>query len=86
MSTEKPTCGNCPYYDVGADNKGLCRNMIPNVLNIDGDPVTVWPIVDDSDWCGMHPVIRAFAMRSEMTPSTKVIEDTLGGLLDRIGK
>ncbi len=53
---ERPTCGNCRYWDERKDGDGFCRRYAPRPVVLDGEQSTwryaAFPIVDAGDWCG----------------------------------
>jgi hypothetical protein len=56
LKTE-PNCSQCGYYRFYLDNKdrtiGICRRAPPSVLiDHEGDPISVWPLVDNKNFCG----------------------------------
>ena len=53
------TCETCRYGDFGySGHEGLCRRSAPIIVlaspNTDPHPMTLWPTVKVSDWCGEH--------------------------------
>lgn len=51
-----PRCPACRWFRRFEDADrvlGMCRRYPPQVVtDDDGDPVTVWPLVDDAHHCG----------------------------------
>jgi len=54
-------CDNCLWYEAAADVSGLCHYNPPvmMVLTPESGAVTVWPMVDDDDWCHRHSYVAA---------------------------
>lgn len=53
----KPDCSVCIYFrkhDKKTDTViGICRRYPPQiVIDNDGDPMSLWPLVDDQNFCG----------------------------------
>jgi len=57
------TCKLCRFFDVLESGGGLCRRSPPRVFYQEemGDVAyrgrvceTLWPFVNDKDWCGEH--------------------------------
>lgn len=62
-------CSRCPYYARRGDRSGECRANPPVVRlvvirtagkadEVVEDRNAVWPIVQASDSCGLHPAVR----------------------------
>lgn len=58
-----PACETCRYADptvvANLDGAGpeavlICRRYPPAMVEDDGGYGPVWPLVNDSDWCGEH--------------------------------
>lgn len=55
--TQEPNCSLCRFFRRFTEDKtrlvGICRRLPPIVLlDKDGDPLSVWPMVDDANFCG----------------------------------
>ena len=48
-AAQDATCNNCEFFDSA---KLLCRNSPPVVIIDNNQPVTFWPTVAATDWCG----------------------------------
>jgi len=44
-------CKTCRYFSPCAFERGVCRAKPPVVMP---DRETVWPIVEEGDWCGAY--------------------------------
>lgn len=54
-------CGNCVFFSAFGPNprrasqrRGQCRAHGPLLELSDRGPRTLWPLVNESDWCGDH--------------------------------
>ena len=50
---KKATCETCRYFDYQGSLSGLCRIGPPTVI-LGCDDRAIWPVVENSDWCGEH--------------------------------
>ena len=46
---EAMVCGNCQWFD---RSRSWCR-LAPQVVAVDGLPLTTWPAVQSVDWCSL---------------------------------
>lgn len=92
MSAERPTCGNCPYYDESyretyrgedPDPRGACRTE-PVVVCLDGRPETVWRRVLPGEWCSGHPVIEFLKQQKMVAMFTNGSVDMMLGLKEKL--
>ncbi len=52
---ELRTCSNCKYYFAVTSTRGDCRRSPPVVLlSSDNEPLTRWPDMPATAWCGSH--------------------------------
>lgn len=66
-------CGECRFYRLlpwsATGNEGTCRRRAPRIReNDDGDPIAVWPIVTDHDWCGEVALVHRQRLHRMGTP------------------
>lgn len=62
-----PKCGTCPYNQTIPSGKLRCRRFPPQVVSgRENSQVSSWPIVDENDYCGEHPVM----VENELTMMT----------------
>lgn len=62
MSTEttttNKTCAKCKFWDRAENNQGSCRRHAPQTvvfeLSLDKTMKTVFPVTNESDWCGEY--------------------------------
>lgn len=59
MTFLDPSCPSCRYYEALDPKRtqgkvlGLCKRYPPTVvIDSDGDPASVWPLVKDTNLCG----------------------------------
>ena len=46
------TCNQCFYFKANDDKHGQCRINPPQVVPVDGEPLTLFPTVGNGEWCG----------------------------------